>query len=78
MHGLVIEFKWRLRRQAWSWIAIAASAALHVPLLLFVPWTTKWVPAAVLTVGATADFVLILWILLVVERFMEGLKTAER
>ncbi len=78
MHALVIRFKWKLRRQAWFWIAIGVSAALHVLLILFVPWTTKWVPALVVSVGAAADFMLILWILLVVERFMEGPKTAGR
>jgi len=78
MHGLVIFFKWKLRRQTWFWIAITVSAALHVPVILFVPWTTRWVPALVITVGATADFFLILWILLVVGKFMGEPKTAER
>ena len=64
--------KWKLRRQTWFWIAITVSAALHVPLILFVPWTTRWVPALAVMVGAMADFFLILWILLVVEKFMEG------
>jgi hypothetical protein len=72
MHGLVIYFKWKLRQHAWFWIAMAVSAALHVPLILFVPWHTRWVPALALTVIATADFCLILWILLVVERLIEG------
>ncbi|HEY7354589.1 MAG TPA: hypothetical protein VH596_17605 [Terriglobales bacterium] len=70
MHGLVILFKWKLRRQVWFWIAMTVSAALHVRLILFIPWTTRWVPAVVITVGATADFFLILWILLVIGKFM--------
>jgi hypothetical protein len=49
-------FKSKLRRQAWFWIAMTVSAALHVPLILFVPWTARWVPALAITVGATADF----------------------
>jgi len=76
--GLVILFKWKLRRHAWFWIAMVVIAALHVPLILFVPWTTRWVPALAITVIASADFCLILWILLVVERLMGGPKTAER
>jgi len=78
MHGLVIFFKWKLRRRAWFWIAMTVSAALHVPLILFVPWTTRWIPALAITGGATADFFLILWILLVVERLMGGPTAAER
>jgi len=70
MHGLVIFFKWKLRWQAWFWMAITLSAALHVPLILFVPWTTRWVPALAITAGATVDFFLILWIFLVIGKFM--------
>jgi hypothetical protein len=75
--GLVILFKWKLRRHGWFWISIVVIAALHVPLILFVPWTTRWVPALVITVIASADFCLILWILLIVEGLMGGPKTAE-
>jgi hypothetical protein len=78
MHGLVILFKWKLRWHTWFWIAMTVSAALHVPLILFVPWHTRWVPALALAVIASADFCLILWILLVVERLMGGPKAAER
>jgi MFS superfamily sulfate permease-like transporter len=78
MHGLVILFKWKLRRHKWFWIAMTVSAALHVPLILFVPWHTRWVPALALAVIASADFCLILWILLVIERLMGGPKTTER
>lgn len=74
--GLVIRFKWNLRRQAWFWIAMVVIFGLHVPLILFFPWTTGWVPAMALTVGATADFCLILWILIVAERLI-GPKTAD-
>ena len=78
MHGLVILFKWKLRRHAWFWIAMMVSAALHVPVILFAPWTARWVTALAITVGATADFFLILWVLLVVGKFMGEPKTAER
>ena len=53
-------------------------AALHVPLILFVPWTTKWVPALAITVITTGDFCLILWILILVGKFMEKPKVAEQ
>jgi len=76
MHFLVIYFKWKLRRHTWFWIAMTVSAALHVPLILFVPWHTRWVAAPALAVIATADFCLILWILILVEEFMEKPKVA--
>ena len=71
MHGLVIYFKRKLRRHAWFWIAMTVSAALHVPLILFVPWHAKWVPGPAVAVIATADFCLILWILIVVGKLAE-------
>jgi hypothetical protein len=38
-------------------------AALHVPVVLLVPWTTKWVPAfAIIPIGV-ADLYIMLWVL---------------
>jgi hypothetical protein len=42
---LVVVLKWRLRVHIWFWVTIAFFVALHVVLLVTVPWTTKWVPA---------------------------------
>jgi len=70
--GIVIRFKWKLRRQTWFWVTMAVIAVIHVLWVLFVPWTTKWIPVFVYIGIATADFVLILWILLVVERLVGG------
>ena len=78
MIGIVIRFKWKLRRQTWFWVTMAVIAVLHVSWVLFVPWTTKWIPVFVYIGIATADFVLILWILLVVEKFTGGPKAAEK
>ncbi len=75
--GIVIRFKWKLRKQTWFWVTMAVIAVLHVLWVLFVPWTTKWIPVFVYIGIATADFVLILWILLVVEKFMGNVKTTE-
>jgi hypothetical protein len=77
MIGLVIRFKWKLRRRTWFWVTMAVIAVLHVLWVLFVSWTTKWIPGFVYIGIATADFVLILWILLVVEKFMGNPKTTE-
>jgi hypothetical protein len=74
--GLVILFKWKLRRHTWFWIAMAVIAALHVPLILLVPWTTRWVPALAITVIASADFCLMLWIISIVGKLVEGPKAA--
>jgi hypothetical protein len=78
MLGIAIAVKWQLRRHAWFWGTVAILAALHVPLILFVPWTTKWVPALAIAAIDSADLILMLAILTIVERFMGDAKTAAR
>ena len=75
--GFVIAVKWKLRRHAWYWGAMTILAALHVPLVLFVPWTTKWVPAIAIAAIDSADLIVMLTILAVVGKFMGGSKISE-
>ena len=74
--GFIVVLKWSLRRHVWFWITMAALAALHVPLILFVPWTTRWVPALAIAVIDSGDFCLMLWIISIVGKIVEGRKTA--
>jgi hypothetical protein len=74
MLGVAVAIKRRLRRQAWFWISMTVIVALHVLLVLFVPWSTKWVPAIVIIPIGIADLYLILAILSVVEKFVHGPK----
>lgn len=53
-------------------------AALHLPLILFVPWTTEWIPATVITPFAMADLYAMLWLLSVVGEFVERPKNSAR
>jgi chromate transport protein ChrA len=76
--GLMFVLKWRLRRHAWFWTTMTVIAALHVPLILFVPWGTRWVPALAIAAIDSLDFCLILWILSFVGKLVEGPKNGER
>ncbi len=71
--GFVIVVKWKLRRHAWFWGTMIALAALHAPLILLVPWTTKWVPAIVTAAIGSGDVILMIAIIDVVGKLMEGL-----
>lgn len=73
MVAIVIALRWKLRRHGWFWITMTFLAALHLPLILFVSWTTRWVPAAVIIPIGMADLYVMLWILSVVGKIMEGL-----
>jgi hypothetical protein len=68
--GFAVAVKRHLRRHAWFWITMTILAALHIPLILFVPWTTRWVPAFMIAVIDSADLVVMLAILAVVRRFV--------
>src|SRR4051812_27962375 len=46
--GVTIAMRWKLKSQVWFWITMAFLTALHIPLILFIPWTAKWIPALVL------------------------------
>lgn len=72
--GFLFFLKWRLRRHAWFWITMAAVIALHVLLILFVPWTNKWVPALATACVDSLDICLAFWILGIVEEFAGGPK----
>src|SRR5437879_4463920 len=69
--GFAIAVKWKMRRHVWFWITMTILAALHVPLILFVPWTTKWVPALAIAGIVSVDICVMLAILAVVGKFIE-------
>ncbi len=66
-----IRVKWELKRRVWFWITMTVIVALHIPLILFVPWTTRWIPALVVTPICFADFVVILAIIKLLEKRLE-------
>src|ERR1700722_13916873 len=74
--SLVIVMRWKLGRNAWFWITIAALVGLHLPLILFIPWTTKWIPAVVIAPFGIVDLYAMLWVLSVVGKLVEGSKTS--
>ena len=71
MVSIAIAMRWKLRRHLWFWVTMTVIAAFHVSLILFVPWTTKWVPAIVIIPIGFADLYVMLAILSVVGKFVE-------
>ncbi len=70
-----IATKWGLRRRVWFWAAMLAIATLHIPLILCVTWTTRWIPALVMTPIAAADVAGILVIIKLLEKLFEKATT---
>jgi hypothetical protein len=73
----MLALKRRQWQYAWFWVTMVVIAAIHIPLILFVPWTTKWVPALAIASIDALDFCLILWILAIVEKFVREPKGVE-
>jgi len=76
--GFLIALKRRLWPHTWFWGILICLAALHVPLVLFVPWTTRWVPALAIAAIDSADLIVMLAMLAVVGKLMGEQKTTER
>ena len=78
MVSLAITMRWKLRTHGWFWITIIILAALHLPLILFIPWTTKWIPALLIAPIGIADLYAMLWAICVVGKFMGEKENTER
>ena len=74
---IAIAMRWKLKGHGWFWMTMIVLAALHVPLVLLVPWTTRWVPAFLIIPIGMADLYLMLWVLSVVGKFMGGPEASE-
>jgi hypothetical protein len=76
MVSLAITMRWKLRKHVWFWITMTILTALHFPLILLIPWTTKWIPAILIAPIGIADLYAMLWILSVVGKFVAEPKNA--
>jgi hypothetical protein len=70
--SLVVIVKRDLIRCAWFWITMAIVAALHVLLILYVPWPTKGIRGLMIGGAAFVDMCVIFAVVAVVERFVQG------
>jgi hypothetical protein len=73
----IVFVKRRLLRRGWFWLTMTVIVAAHVPLFMFVPWTTRWMPALIIAVVDSADFCLMLWIISAVGKFMKEPEVSE-
>lgn len=76
--AFAVAMKWELRSQIWFWTAVAIFVALHVMLILFIPWPTGWIPAVVMIPIGLADLYAMLGILSMVRKFVERPTMSER
>jgi hypothetical protein len=65
-----------LRGQLWFWATIVVVAALHVPLIIEVPWRAGWLPAPVILAFCIADALIFLGIIRAIQKLKDGAKTS--
>jgi hypothetical protein len=76
--GFVAAVKWDMRAHVWYWITLTIIVAVHVPLIMFIPWTTKWVPAFAIAMIDSVDLCAMLVVFSLIRRCMAQRATDER
>lgn len=69
---LAIRAFWYLRRHVWYWVTIVFLVAIHVVLVIRVPWSNRSLPAPALWPIGIADFAAVCGFIKLVEKLMGG------
>jgi len=70
--GVAISTTWGLRKNIWYWVTVGLIIALHLPLVLFIPWPNVIVPSEIrllFPIGAV-DGLFVVGVISLIERFM--------
>src|ERR1700723_694072 len=71
MFLVVMKVRWELKSRPWFWSTIVVLLTLHIPLILYVPWTSRWIPAAGILPIGVLDCAIILGSIALVEKMMK-------
>ncbi len=66
---LAMKVRWELRNYLWFWLTMACIVGAHIPLVLLVPWTSRWIPAIGLLPIVVADIAVIFGCLHLIEKW---------
>ena len=72
MFLIAMKVRWELRSRPWFWIAVAVLLAPHLPLILLVPWTSRWIPAVGILPIGILDLAIILGCIALVEKLVKS------
>ncbi|MGA8740615.1 MAG: hypothetical protein WB561_05450 [Terracidiphilus sp.] len=68
---LVVWMSWDLKKHMWFWTTIATLVLLHLPLVLFIPWTNTNYPGVVLLPFGLLDLAIMYGCIKLAERIMK-------
>jgi hypothetical protein len=66
---IAMKVRWELRKHIWFWLTMLCIVVAHVPLVLFLPWTSRWIPAVGILPIVVADIAAIFGCLYLVEKW---------
>ena len=58
--ALAIRQKWEFHCRMWFWFVVAGVALMHLPLLVYVVFSNRWIPAVLMMPFALADYVIMI------------------
>lgn len=62
----------------WFWLTMACIVGAHIPLVLLVPWTSRWVPAVGLLPIVVADIAVIFGFLHLIEKWRNPISSSKQ
>ena len=65
---LAAKVRWELHNRVWFWPTIILISIVHLYAVIAVPWTSKWIPAALIFPFCAVDGIAILGILQLIEK----------
>jgi len=74
---IVMKVRWELRKHKWFWLTMFFIVAAHVPLVVFAPWTSRWIPAVGILPIGVADIAVMFGCLHIIEKWMRVDETSD-
>lgn len=71
---IAIRGRWDLRSYTWFWFTMFVVAALHLVIILRIPWKSGWVPAPITGLFCIVDLVIIFGLLTAMQKAMDRRK----
>ena len=63
---------WNLRKHTWFWVTFAIIIAVHVLLILLIPWTSKSYPGTLLLPVAAVDYGIVYGVIKLIEKMTKS------
>jgi hypothetical protein len=58
--AMAVRQKWEYHQRRWFWSVVAGVALIHLPILIYVAFPNRWIPAVLLMPFAIADYIIMI------------------